>query len=340
MKVSHRLFLAVVPSIFGVVLVAALAYWGEYQRTAPEWFIVVAGVTAVVSLVVTWRNTRFVAHRIERLASQLVPGDRGPPRSALAKVRDFAQPRAGMSSDEIDSLASEMDRLSVEATAAQEEIGRREAAAALRIEEYGTLLAECASSVDRQLEQVRLPLHILLENHFGPLNENQEEMLGAARQAADAAGVELRRLQEIASLDRGALSLRRDPVQVADLLRALQPQLVADGARRGIEVAVEIAPGLPRVMGDRGRLQEALELLLGHVVAHADVGQPLVVAAERLPTGGVVVEARHAPASMLGPDVALARRVIAAHGGSVELLPERTTVSLAPGGPASSATGQ
>lgn len=306
MKVSHRLFLAVIPAVLGVFLVAALGYWGEYGRTAPGWLVVVAGVTAIISLVVTWRNTRFIAERIERLTRAL--------------------PRDG-SPDEIDVLATELERLNTEAVTAQDEIRRREREASERVQEYAALLAECAATVGRQIDEVKLPLHILLDNHFGPLNENQEEMLGAARQAADGATVELRRLEAIASLDQGALSLRHDLVHVADLLRGLRPLLAAEAARRSVEVTWDIGPGLPRVPGDRNRLLEAIELLLRHVVSHADPGTPVRIDAAKT-ADGIEIAIHHGPASMLGPDVALARRVIAAHGGTVDFGPIGTGVIL------------
>ncbi|MBK5189414.1 MAG: hypothetical protein JJD97_14315, partial [Gemmatimonadaceae bacterium] len=68
MKVGQRLFLAVLPAVLGLFLVAALAYWGRYARSAPQLVIILASVAAVVSLVVSWRNTRYVVHRVERLA--------------------------------------------------------------------------------------------------------------------------------------------------------------------------------------------------------------------------------------------------------------------------------
>lgn len=306
MKVSHRLFVAVIPAVLGVLLVAALGYWGEYGRTAPEWLVVVGGVTAVASLLATWYNTRFVAARIERLTRAL--------------------PRSG-APDEIEVIATELERLNTEAVSAQDEIRRREREAADRVQEYAALLAECAATVGRQIDEVKLPLHILLENHFGPLNENQEEMLGAARQAADGATVELRRLEAIASLDQGALALRRDPVHVAEVLRSLRPLLTAEATRRGVELDWDIEPGLPRVPGDRDRLVEAIELLLRHLVGHAELGTPVQIAAAKR-DGDIMITVRHGAASMLGPDIALARRVVAAHGGTVEFGPERTDVVL------------
>src|ERR1019366_483057 len=103
MKISQRLFLAVVPAILGVLSVAGLAYWGEFHRAAPEWVVVIAAVSALGSLVLAWQNTRYVARRIERLAgsSERRPT---PSRSPLSMVRSAALPEADVAPDELDSI--------------------------------------------------------------------------------------------------------------------------------------------------------------------------------------------------------------------------------------------
>ncbi|MEO8450969.1 MAG: hypothetical protein ABI647_14325, partial [Gemmatimonadota bacterium] len=179
----------------------------------------------------------------------------------------------------------------------------------------------------RQLDEVRLPIHILLENHFGQLNESQEELLATARSAAEAADVELRRLRDIAELDRGALKLHREQVRVQDLLEALSPQLKADGARAGVSVGLDMMPGLPRVAGDRVRLQEAFELLLRHLVRHAAPGAAITIATSR-ENATVVVVVEGGPPPTLDADVALARRIILAHGGTLDHQKARTRVAL------------
>ncbi|HEY8258972.1 MAG TPA: hypothetical protein VIG08_15035 [Gemmatimonadales bacterium] len=316
MRVGQRLFLAVMPAIVGLFTVAALAYWGRVDRSAPQWLVVVVAVAAIFSLAVAWQNTRYVARRLERLAGQ--PATAGPTTlSPLTAVRNATLPGAGASPDEIDSIERVVDRLSGAVTVAESEKREREAAASERVQEYAALLAEATSAVARQLDEVRLPIHILLENHFGQLNENQEEMLAGARTAAEAAGVELGRLREIADLDRGALNFRRDRVRCGDLLKALKPQLEADGERAGVQVVIDVPPGLPAVAGDRIRLQEALELLLRHLVRHALPGSVVTIGAG-CDKKEITIDVANGPAPMLDANVALAQRIILAHGGRIE----------------------
>lgn len=326
MKISQRLFLAVVPAIIGVFTVAGLAYWGEFHRAAPEWVVVIAAVSALGSLVLAWQNTRYVARRIERLAgsSERRPT---PSRSPLSMVRSAALPEADVAPDELDSIEEVVDHLSSAVTVAEAGGRERERIAAERVQEYAVLLDEASAAVRRQLDEARIALHILLEHHFGPLNDNQDEMLEAARVAMEAAETEVARLGAIAQLDRGTLNVRRDPLRIADLLQSLRPQLEADGAKVGVTLTIDTLPGLPRILGDRVRLQQALELLLRHLVRHATPGTALTIATQA-ESGAVRIAVHHALPPTLDADVALARRIIEAHGGSIEVADDATVVTL------------
>lgn len=70
----------------------------------------------------------------------------------------------------------------------------------------------------RRLDQVRLPLHILHSSPFGELNENQEEMIGAAQAAAEVADEALSFIGRIVDLDAGRGRVSPEPVRVRDLL--------------------------------------------------------------------------------------------------------------------------
>jgi signal transduction histidine kinase len=316
MRVSHRLFAAVLPAVFGVMLVGALAYWGEYGRTAPGWLVVGAGVAALGSLALAWHNTRYVARRVERLVG---PG-------GMARLE---APSGGP--DELDSIEEVVDRLSSAVEVATVDRDREREVAAARVREYAALLAETSATVSRQLDEVRLPLQILLDNHFGTLNENQEEMLGAARQAADQAVVELGRLEQIASLDTGALTLRRDSVRLGDVLEGIVPVLRSEGARRGLEITLDVAPGLPRAIADRVRIREAFDLLLRYIVRHADPDRPIRIRADAVAKDRIEISVDHGAIPLLAAEIVLARRVLEGHGGTVELGRDRTVVALPSG---------
>ncbi|MDB4874844.1 MAG: histidine kinase [Gemmatimonadetes bacterium] len=299
MRVGQRLFLAVLPAVLGVFTVAGLAYWGQYAHTAPTWVVGVAVVAAVVSLIVAWTNTRYVAKRIERLMGDTLG----------------SRPRRKRQ-DELDAIEDVVDRLSGavgEAEAARQLETDRLAA---RNREYAELLSSASDEAVRRLDEVRLPLHILLENKFGDLNENQEEMLGAARQAAEAASAELERLREIAGLDRGTVVLRRDAVRPGEMIGLLMPALAAAGEPRQVKVTADIAPALPAVFGDRARLQEALSLLLHDAVRRTPDGAEVHIHVDG-DTRAIHVAVHHGPGVAETPDVALAVRLIAAQGGTL-----------------------
>jgi signal transduction histidine kinase len=305
-KISHRLFLGVIPSVVGLFTVAGLAYWGQYHQTAPVMVVWAAGAATVISLIVAWRETRYVAHRVERLASTK-GGDK--------KV------------DELDVIEQRVESLGEAATAAKADAARAAEDAGRRNMEYATLLAEAATSASRQLAEARLSLHVLQDNHFGELNDNQEEMIGAAREATEAAEVELNHLREIADIDRGALALRRDLVKPGEIIRSLLPLLNAQATKQGVRILSELEPALPRVVGDRGRLQDALGLILKDAVRYAVPGTSVSIHASSQPSTVTIVVNHSSPHSYTG-DVALADRLIRAQGGSVTHTGDATTIAL------------
>ena len=317
MRVGQRLFLAVLPAILGVFTVAGLAYWGQYAHEAPHLVIVVAVIAAVASLVVASLNTRYVAQRIERLAAQGATA-RHASRPGMRNVADAVTGRtlADAGPDELDAIESVVDHLSTAVTVAEAERVDLRREYATRLAEYTELLSAAATTVGGRLQEVRLPLHILLDNRFGDLNENQEEMLGAARTAADDADAELRALADIVALDTGRLVLRADSIRIGDVLRSLVPTVAAEAARVGAHLSADIGPVLPTVVGDRMRMHESLRVLLVAWTRGAVPGsEPRLSADEDHGVTDIVLDGgrRLAPTAA----TALARRLVHAHGATV-----------------------
>lgn len=122
-----------------------------------------------------------------------------------------------------------------------------------RAREHTALLRDTADEVARRIDEVRMPLHVLLTAPFGELNENQEEMIGAARAATDALAERIRVVSRLLDLEGGSDPA---PIHPRDLLA---PVLAAASAI----LDVDIPPALPTVRIDAAIAREALALILG-----------------------------------------------------------------------------
>jgi len=329
MTVGQRLYLAIVPAILGVFAVAGLAYWGEYGREAPHILVLVGVIASVASLIVAWRNTRYVATRLTRIA----------PASATAPT------------DELEAIEREVTQLRQAVATAQAEEASAAAHAEASVRGYADLVADAAAGAARQVDELRMPLHILLENRFGDLNENQEEMLAAARAAADDIQANLERLGQIADVDRGGVRLRPERLRLSDMISALLPALTAEAERLGVRLTAEIAPLLPPLQADRAVLGRALSLLIGDAVHRTNAeGTVHVTVHERgewpIPSDGsgpglqtsvgpsLEVAITHGAGPEQQVDVALANRLIQLLGGTVLREPATTVISVPAAGDA------
>jgi signal transduction histidine kinase len=311
-SIAWRLGAGVLPSVLAIGLVVGLFYYGQYERTAPRFILLVASALTLVSVVIAWTNASYFADRLARLARTASPVDGGSERT-----------------DEFDRIERAVGNLGSALTAAEADRARSDARAAARLHDEATMLAAVVSDAIAQLDQVRLPLQILLASPFGELNENQEELLRDARAAADAIDVALRRLRQVADIDREALPIQRELVQVNDVVRSVLPVARAGAERRGARTETTLEPGLPRVIADRARLAEALALFLTDSVAHADGSTALRISTARAGSQAVIRIAPMTAQPRSGtansgdggrPDASpliLAQRLIAAQGGEV-----------------------
>lgn len=309
MRISHRLYLTVAPALLAVCLMAGLLYWGRYERRAPAVVLVVGGIAVLISLALTWANARIVARRIGDLADTL-PG---------ADAREAP--------DELEHIARGVTRLTSTTEAALASSAAGERSLQQRTEEYAAILARIADDTARRLAEIRLPLHILLEHRFGELNENQEEMLGAARAAAESADAELVSLKQIADLDLGAQLLRRDRLKPSDIFDALRPMLVASAEASGATVELSVAPLLPAIVGDRARLQDALATILGNALRGSPAGTRARLTVEQQEMM-LAISLRGAPDAPSSVRATAAARLLEAHGGRLEHHDDELTILL------------
>lgn len=168
------------------------------------------------------------------------------------------------------------------------------------------------------LREIGLPLHILLENRFGELNENQVEMIAAARASAEEADILLRRAERVRAIERQPRLDRDETTRPIDLCRGALAIASAREASRGIRFETDLSPALPRVRGDRAHLEEALTLLFCDAAMRAPAHGAITLAAREDAASAVHLVIGHSAPPPLTLDLLLARRLVESTGGEVE----------------------
>ena len=337
MRIGQRLYLAVAPGILGIFAVAALAYWGQYAHRAPEIVVVVAAIATVASLIMAWYNTRYVARRVERLAMTAALSGADRRSDPTATIRDVANMiTAGAVSDsgrpdELDQIETTVQTLSGAVLLARDEAIQKERAVMARAEEYQSILADVMELMTSRLQDAELPLHVLLSSPFGALNENQEELLSAAQSAVGVADEEVRHLKQLIELDRGAVSVRPQPVNLVELLRPALAIAAAHARRARVELQAEVSDSSARVVVDPIQAQEALTAILDWAVSSVVAGAPLVLRAAEDDTGLIRIIVSHPALSgqtRLPVTMLIAARLIAMQHGAITREAGSLTVQL------------
>jgi signal transduction histidine kinase len=210
--------------------------------------------------------------------------------------------------------------------------GEREAAMQ-RAADLAARLDEMINALSDGVQAVQLPLHILLDSPFGALNENQEEMLEAARAAAEQLEVRLRQSRKLIDVDRGAVPVHVRPIGLAELLRPALAIAEARAAKRGVTLRSSVSPLAPRALVDPMHAQEAVTLALGEALDRAESGSTLHLEAGEEGEGPIRIRIIGGPELPATLPLRLAGALLHAQGGtlvndraalSIELPSERT----------------
>ena len=314
LSVGQRLTLGVAPALLAVILVVGLAYYGERGRAIPSLVLVSAAALALVSLVVTWLNTQYLARRIRRLAG------------GVDVARGSDQPTED---DELGRIELVVQKLGSALAAAED--ARRDVIAQsdAKFQQQATTLAASIRDARAQLDELRLPLHILMDAPFGELNENQEELLVDARAAGAVMDMTLRRLTLIADADRDALPMLLERVAVNDVLRAVLPMLRAAAERQGARVEIDFDPMIPRVAADRARLAEAIALVGTEAATMTSDSRALTIKSSADKTRARITMAPAPTAeSSINAAFVLAQRLIAAQHGQLTVRTHAVEIDL------------
>jgi PAS domain S-box-containing protein len=114
-------------------------------------------------------------------------------------------------------------------------------------------------------------LELTLEEELAP---KQRQYLETVQRSAEALLRLLNDILDFSRIEAGAITLAEEPFNLEWCVRSAMELLAIEAQRKGLELALEIAPGTPGVVeGDEGRVRQVLVNLIGNAIKFTDQGK-------------------------------------------------------------------
>jgi PAS domain S-box-containing protein len=196
------------------------------------------------------------AERVLDVSATPLPGDGGRRAGLVAVLRDIT--------DEVrhrDEMQAAYDRL----------------------REHDRLKSAFVTNVSHEL---RTPLNVILglcqllaRDRSLPLAPLQAEAVGRMERNARALLEMVNGLLDYSRLEAGRSALRVEEVDVAEVIGSVVAEFEGEAKEKGIELNVEVAPGLSRVRTDRRKLRQVITCLVSNALKFTAAGRVSVNAA-------------------------------------------------------------
>lgn len=216
-----------------------------------------------------------------------------------------------------------------------------------RLQELDLLKSNLLSAVSHEFRTPLTIMHgwldLLMQGQFGPISPEQRESLSAVQKSAVRLDRLIANLLAFVEYERGQGAGTLSAVHVDHLLRKAAADLSPDCAERRVRLDMDLAPALPMLQGDAERLRLLFLNLMENAVKFNDPGGTVLVTA-RDDSSRLEVQVANSHGSIppehvrsllepftqgdmgprrraggLGLGLAVARAIVDAHGGELQL---------------------
>ena len=212
-----------------------------------------------------------------------------------------------------------------------------------QVREQQEMKRDVVSTVSHQLKtpltSIRMSIHLLLEERVGPLNENQTDLLVAARDESERLAGILNDLLDIDRIESGKSQVSPGPVTPRVLAQdSIEPFLV-EAKDKGVTVVNDVSEDLPEIMADAKKIRHVFANLISNALRFTGPGGSVVIRASPeqdhvaffVEDTGKGISAEHLKhlfaqfyrvpgqdeSSGVGLGLAIVKEIIQAHGGEV-----------------------
>ncbi len=162
-----------------------------------------------------------------------------------------------------------------------------------REREVERMKSEFVATVSHELRTPLTSIQGALQLVLGPKRAGSD---GLPQRARDLLTVSLNNTErlirlindilDVAKIEQGRIQLRRQPVTVHDLCHTAVAEMHAFANQRGIQIEMDLQPGMPRVLADQDRSTQILINLLSNAIKFSPSGQTVLL---RVRTDGSMV---------------------------------------------------
>ena len=167
--------------------------------------------------------------------------------------------------DEVSSLARTFNRMA-------EDLESRATALAASDRARRQLLADVSHELMTPLAAIRGYVETLGMAELPLDHDTRARYLDIVEQETHKLEAIIGDLLDLARLEGGGDRVKAEPVAVEDLFKRIADRHEPSLRERGITLQIDIAPQTPRVLGDAGRLEQALQNLAANAIRHTPQG--------------------------------------------------------------------
>ena len=127
--------------------------------------------------------------------------------------------------------------------------------------------------------ELRTPLNsiigftgIVLQGLAGPLTDEQAKQLGMVRDSSRHLLALINDVLDLSKIEAGQLSVAAKPFDLAASIRKVSAMVEPMAQAKGLELRVQVADGVGRMIGDVRRVEQILLNLLGNAIKFTEVG--------------------------------------------------------------------
>jgi PAS domain S-box-containing protein len=176
----------------------------------------------------------------------------------------------------------------------QEAVARAEAADRIK----SAFLATMSHELRTPLNSIIGFTGILLQGLAGPLNPEQSKQLGMVRNSSRHLLELINDVLDISKIEANQLEMAALPFDLPESLARVVALIRPAAEKKGLELLVQVQPGLGRMTGDRRRVEQILLNLLNNAVKFTDHGK-VTLTAEAVPDYHPATSAAAIPAVRL-----------------------------------------